>query len=205
MNKSYLLPDCYRKDPESNNYKLLEIGHIAIDKLMNDISDTKNSKDLTKAYGTTLEHFGNMIGQLRGSLDDNQYRYLLYMRIGKNLVTGNYNSVIRVARSMLGMDDNSNELAIDDAEGGNVHIRSIPLATLVASGFSSRQAIQLIKQLLPIGVGIITDGFEGTFEFDSSENVYDESKGFADLNNSFGGYLGLMLGDDDSAPVLPLR
>lgn len=205
MNKSYLLPDCYRKDPESNNYKLLEIGHIAIDKLMNDISDTKNSKDLTKAYGTTLEHFGNMIGQLRGSLDDNQYRYLLYMRIGKNLVTGNYNSVIRVARSMLGMDDNSNELAIDDAEGGNVHIRSIPLATLVASGFSSRQAIQLIKQLLPIGVGIISDGFEGTFEFDSSENVYDESKGFADLNNSFGGYLGLMLGDDDSAPVLPLR
>lgn len=205
MNKSYLLPDCYRKDPESNNYKLLEIGHIAIDKLMNDISDTKNSKDLTEAYGTTLEHFGNMIGQLRGSLDDNQYRYLLYMRIGKNLVTGNYNSVIRVARSMLGMDDNSNELAIDDAEGGNVHIRSIPLATLVASGFSSRQAIQLIKQLLPIGVGIISDGFEGTFEFDSSENVYDESKGFADLNNSFGGYLGLMLGDDDSAPVLPLR
>ena len=192
MNKSYLLPDCYRKDAESNNYKLLEIGHLAIDKLMNDISDT-------------LEHFGNMIGQLRGSLDDNQYRYLLYMRIGKNLVTGNYNSVIRVAGSMLGMDDNSNELAIDDAEGGNVHIRSIPLATLVASRFSSRQAIQLIKQLLPIGVGIITDGFEGTFEFDSSENVYDESKGFADLNNSFGGYLGLMLGDDDNAPVLPLR
>jgi len=205
MNKSYLLPDCYRKDPESNNYKLLEIGHLAIDKLMNDIIDTKNSKDLTKAYGATLEHFGNMIGQLRGSLDDNQYRYLLYMRIGKNLVTGNYNSVIGVARSMLGMNDNSNELAIDDAEGGNVHIRSIPLATLVASGFSSRQAIQLIKQLLPIGVGIITDGFEGTFEFDSSENVYDESKGFADLNNSFGGYLGLMLGDDDNAPVLPLR
>lgn len=205
MNKSYLLPDCYRKDPESNNYKLLEIGHLAIDKLMNDISDTKNSKDLTKAYGATLEYFGNMIGQLRGSLDDNQYRYLLYMRIGKNLVTGNYNSVIRVARSMLGMDDNSSELAIDDAEGGNVHIRSIPLATLVSSGFSSRQAIQLIKQLLPIGVGIITDGFEGTFEFDSSENVYDESKGFADLNNSFGGYLGLMLGDDDNAPVLPLR
>nr|DAR25827.1 MAG TPA: Protein of unknown function (DUF2612) [Caudoviricetes sp.] len=205
MNKSYLLPDCYRKDPESNNYKLLEIGHLAIDKLMNDIIDTKKSKDLTKAYGATLEYFGNMIGQLRGSLDDNQYRYLLYMRIGKNLVTGNYNSVIGVARSMLGMDDNSNELAIDDAEGGNVHIRSIPLATLVASGFSSRQAIQLIKQLLPIGVGIITDGFEGTFEFDSSENVYDESKGFADLNNSFGGYLGLMLGDDDNAPVLPLR
>lgn len=77
MNKSYLLPDCYRKDPESNNYKLLEIGHLAIDKLMNDISYTKNSKDLTKAYGATLEHFGNMIGQLRGSLDDNQYRYLL--------------------------------------------------------------------------------------------------------------------------------
>ena len=205
MNKAYLLPDCYRKDTESNNYKLLEIGHFAVDKLMDDINDTRESKDLTKAYGATLEHFGTMKGQPRGGLDDSQYRYLLYMRIGRNLVTGNYDSVIRVARSMLGMDDNSNELIVEDAKGGNVCIRSIPLSTLIASGFSSRQAIQLIKQLLPIGVGIITDGFEGTFEFDSSENVYDESKGFADLNRSFGGYLGLMLGDDDNAPVLPLN
>ena len=204
MNKSYLLPDCYRKDVDSNNYKLLEIGHLAIDKLMNDINDTRDSKDLTKAYGATLERFGTMIGQSRGSLNDTQYRYLLYMKIGKNLVTGDYNSVIKVVRAMLGISDNSDELVIEDAEGGNVRVKSIPLATLVASGFSSRQAIKLIEQLLPLGIGIITDSFEGTFEFGDTENIYDENKGFSDINGSIGGYLGLVLGDDDNAAVLPL-
>ena len=204
MNKSYLLPDCYRKDVDSNNYKLLEIGHLAIDKLMNDINDTRDSKDLTKAYGATLERFGSMIGQSRGSLNDTQYRYLLYMKIGKNLVTGDYNSVIKVVRAMLGISDNSDELVIEDAEGGNVRVKSIPLSTLVASGFSSRQAIKLIEQLLPLGIGIITDSFEGTFEFGDTENIYDENKGFSDINGSIGGYLGLVLGDDDNAAVLPL-
>lgn len=204
MNKSYLLPDCYRKDVDSNNYKLLEIGHLVIDKLMNDINDTRDSKDLTKAYGATLERFGAMIGQSRGSLNDTQYRYLLYMKIGKNLVTGDYNSVIKVVRAMLGIRYNSDELVIEDAEGGNVRVKSIPLSTLVASGFSSRQAIKLIEQLLPLGIGIITDSFEGTFEFGDTENIYDENKGFSDINGSIGGYLGLVLGDDDNAAVLPL-
>ena len=204
MNKSYLLPDCYRKDVDSNNYKLLEIGHLAIDKLMNDINDTRDSKDLTKAYGATLERFGAMIGQSRGSLNDTQYRYLLYMKIGKNLVTGDYNSVIKVVRAMLGISDNSDELVIEDAEGGNVRVKSIPLSTLVASGFSSRQAIKLIEQLLPLGIGINTDSFAGTFEFGDTENIYDENKGFSDINGSIGGYLGLVLGDDDNAAVLPL-
>lgn len=126
------------------------------------------------------------------------------MKIGKNLVTGDYNSVIKVVRAMLGISDNSDELVIEDAEGGNVRVKSIPLSTLVASGFSSRQAIKLIEQLLPLGIGIITDSFEGTFEFGDTENIYDENKGFSDINGSIGGYLGLVLGDDDNAAVLPL-
>ena len=82
MNGAYKLPDCYKKDVNSNNYKLLEISSSGVSELMVDIRAVQDSKDIRKAYGATLDRFGAMIGQPRGQLNDTQYRYLLYMRIG---------------------------------------------------------------------------------------------------------------------------
>ena len=67
---------------------------------------------------------------------------------------------------MFGITSTEDEIVIEDAENGNVNLRSLPLSVLVSSGFSSTQAVRLIDQLLPAGVGINTDSFEGTLEFD---------------------------------------
>jgi hypothetical protein len=204
VNGAYKLPDCYKKDVNSNNYKLLEISSSGVSELMVDIRAVQDSKDIRKAYGATLDRFGAMIGQPRGQLNDTQYRYLLYMRIGKNLVAGDYTSVISVIRAMFGITSTEDEIVIEDAENGNVNLRSLPLSVLVSSGFSSTQAVRLIDQLLPAGVGINTDSFEGTLEFDDDGTTYDEDRGLADLMGGIGGYLGLVLGDDDRISIMPL-
>ena len=40
------LPDCYRKDQDSNNYKLLELKSQAVEELKADIKAVKNVLDL---------------------------------------------------------------------------------------------------------------------------------------------------------------
>ena len=75
---------------------------------------------------------------------------------------------------------------------------------LVNAGFSSRQAVEMVERLLPICVKLFADNFEGTFTFSGEAMEYDAEAGFADIEQSIGGYLGLLLGEDDKIPVLPL-
>ena len=85
-----------------------------------------------------------------------------------------------------------------------VRLVKLPLSVLVDAGFSSRQVVGMIESLLPVGVSLYADNFEGTFEFAESGGEYDENVGFADIAQTVGGYLGLLLGDDDQITVLPL-
>ena len=85
-----------------------------------------------------------------------------------------------------------------------MRLTKFPVHVLTDAGFSSRQAAELIKTLLPVGVRLLVDNFEGTFEFADSANVYDESAGFGNIEQTIGGYLGLYFGDDDDIPVLPI-
>ena len=89
------LPDCYRKDSESNNYKLLELGRMATAELRDDIQAVLDCLDLNQAAGKTLELYGDMMGQRRGLLNDEQYRYMILSQIGRNVVQGDYNSIMR--------------------------------------------------------------------------------------------------------------
>ena len=73
------LPDCYRKDSESNNYKLLELGRMATAELRDDIQAVLDCLDLNQATGKTLELYGDMMGQRRGLLNDEQYLRLAVM------------------------------------------------------------------------------------------------------------------------------
>ena len=85
-----------------------------------------------------------------------------------------------------------------------VKLSKFPISVLMSAGFSSRQAVPMIEMLLPICVTLSADNFEGTFEFAQFDQEYDESSGFADIAQSIGGYLGLLLGDDDKIPILPI-
>lgn len=202
------LPDCYRKDPDSNNFKLLELGQEETGKLRSDIQAVLESLDLGHATGKTLDLYGDMLGQRRGLLNDEQYRYMLLSKIGRNTVQGDYNSIMRNLVLMFG--GQMGDIALDDLEVVEeerpcvVRLTKFPISVLVNAGFSSRQAVTMIETLLPICVTLSADNFEGTFEFSDTWQEYDAEAGFADLKQTIGGYFGLLLGEDDKIPVLPI-
>lgn len=197
------LPDCYRKDQESNHYKLLSLTGQDVDELKQDIQWVRDSLDLEKAFGQTLNLYGDMMGQNRGILNDEQFRYILKSRIAMNHVEGDYNSILQtvslIVRASL------HELEFKDGNlPCSVEVVRFPFQVLVNAGFSSKQALQMISMLLPVCVTISADNFEGTFEFSDVMDTYDRMAGFADLGQSYGGYFGLLFGEDDAAGDLPI-
>lgn len=202
------LPDCYRKDEDSNNHKLLELERLATEELRLDIKTVLDSLDLNQANGNTLDLYGDMLGQRRGLLNDEQYRYMILARIGRNVVQGDYNSVMSTLILMFGSQ--AGDITLDDleiVEGERpcvVRLTKFPVYVLINAGFSSRQAVSMIESLLPVCVTLSADNFEGTFEFADTADVYDEQAGFGNIGQTIGGYLGLYLGDDDKIPVLPI-
>ena len=199
MNRAERLPDCYRKDEYGNIYKLLYLNASAIEELKEDILAVGESLDLKIATGKTLDLYGEMV---------EQQRYMIQARIGRNNVQGSYPSVMKALLLMFGGkpgDITLEDLELDEGEDSCVvKLSKFPVSVLVNAGFSSRQAVEMVERLLPICVKLFADNFEGTFTFSGEAMEYDAETGFADIEQSIGGYLGLLLGEDDKIPVLPL-
>lgn len=202
------LPDCYRKDENSNNFKLLELNSRTIQELRKDLKAVLDVLDLNQAAGKTLDLYGDMLQQKRGLLNDEQYRYMLFSKIGRNTVQGDYNSIMNTL--VLMFNSQKGDITLDDLDlveedrACVVKLTKFPIFVLVNAGFSSRQAVTMIESLLPVCVTLSADNFEGTFEFAEFDGEYDKAAGFADLAQTYGGYFGLLLGEDDTIPVLPI-
>lgn len=221
-----LLPDAYYKGKNGNNFKLLSLNEQCAEALFNDINEVGDI-DLETATGKTLDLLGDTVGQLRGKLDDDQFRLMIQNKIGRNLCQGDYNSVVELITQMLGL--NTGEVVLRDSdEPCRVTIDTIPLERLVEKGFTAEQATVIIEQLLPVCVRLANAEFEGTFEFGEEEITYEmlENKtyseleehtyedlenaeidldaGFADEEQTIGGYLGFIKDDDTNDFKLPL-
>lgn len=207
-NSAYKLPDSYRKDKDSNTYKLLELTGQQANDLKKDFRAIYNCLDLDTVTGRTLDLYGLMLDQKRGLLNDTQYRYILYTAIGRNIGQGTYDSVMDIIVRMFNTEHG--QVTLDDFELSEVdkpckvRLTRFPLFVLINAGFSSKQAVQMIESLLPICVTIEADNFEGTFEFSDVDDEYDENRGFGNIEQTIGGYVGLFLGDDEKIPVLPI-
>ena len=196
------LPDSYAKG-NSNNYKLLNINEQAIADVKADMQAIFDVMDFQHATGHTLDLYGEMVGQQRGALNDTQYKIMILTRIGMNVAQGNYETVINALKQIFKCE--ANEIVLKDGvKPCTVELDTFPLEVLISAGFSSRHAVELIDSLLPVGVTVDNANFEGTFEFADTADVYDETTGFANIEQTIGGYLGLLLGDDENSPVLPL-
>lgn len=196
------LPDSYAKGKESNNYKLLNLNEQAIADAKADAQAVFDMVDIQQATGHTLDMYGDMVGQKRGVLNDTQYRFMILTRIGINVVQGNYKTVIESVKNIFGCEA-SDIILRDSEEPCRITIETFPLDVLVNAGFSSLQAIAMIESLLPVGVTVDNANFDGTFEFAETEDEYNETAGFADYEQTIGGYFGLLQGDDESSPILP--
>lgn len=197
------LPDYYKKDAESNNYRLLEVEKCAVSDLRADIASVLSVLDLNEASGRTLDLYGEMMNQPRGVATDSQYIYMIKSKIMRNISSGDYGSVVR-AICMTFDCDPSEVLILEKEEPCVVELVVLPLSVINKAGLTTRQTVAMIKQLLPVGITLESFLFEGTFTFSALETEYDASAGFCDVEDGvIGGYFGILYGEDDE-PILPI-
>lgn len=189
------LPDRYNKSAQSNNAKILAMEQDAVNLLRKELQEVYEIGDIFKATGKTLDLYGDMVGQPRGVATDDQYRYMIRLKIAQNISTGNYPSVLEALS--VAFNCHPSEICLVDAESAcAATLVSIPIATVTAANFTTIQAAALIQRLMPIGVSLESASFEGTFEFSDAEMEYSEEAGFTDAEGGeIGGYFGFIHGN----------
>lgn len=196
------LPDAYSKEIGSNNDKILEIEKSALDALRESVSALCESLEIEKAYGRTLDLYGEMFGQARGIATDEQYRVLIKNRIIRNLTNADFNSIVNAIAMTFGSDPSDIMLKELD-EPCKVTLEGLPISQLNASNIDVTTAVQIVNGLIPVGVHMESVSFSGTFEFaGGTELVYSAEAGFADEGHTIGGYLGLV--SDGTGSNLPV-
>ncbi|MDD6988782.1 hypothetical protein [Ruminococcus sp.] len=183
------LPDTYQKQTDSNNDKLLKIAKMSSDTLKTDILDVLNSLDIEQATGKTLDLYGEIVNQPRKSNNDIKYRINILAKIIRNVTDGDFDSIINAVSMSFNCDPSEVQIQ-NGSEAGTIDLLAIPLQTVESAELSQGEIVEIVKQLLPVGISLNTFLFSGTFEFADSENVADTDKGFANDTQTIGGYFG---------------
>lgn len=202
------LPDVYRKDPDSNNYKFFQIESEAVERTRATLEEIRNILFFENATGKTLDLYGERVGQPRGQAKDDKYLVMIKAKILRNLSNGSYPSVLNAICKTFDCDPSL--VKIKEIEPCVVELETMPFEVINKAGFTTSQAFSIIKSLLPVGVTLANFMFEGTFEFGENEDELDETKGFSDVgafpedenyDEVIGGYLGASIGDENDAEL----
>jgi hypothetical protein len=201
------LTDNYKKDSESNIGKLLNIVASELEDTKEAINKTGLYRDIDQAAGATLDRIGLNVQQFRGQATDPVYRILIKSKISRNLSDGSINTLIRVLSITLDINPNQiqvRELWQDATPEPAALFLNVPSESLNAVGFSLIQFGRLVNRIVAAGVKANVL-LQGTFSFSSieKESEFDEDKGFTDLDQIVGGYLGTVY-DPANDPDLPL-
>lgn len=187
------LPDCYKKSEQSNNYKILEIERYANAELRDSLNEIANILDIDNAAGATLNAYGERFGQPRGKATDEQYRTMIKSKIVRGLSNGTYKDVLDALCFTFGCDINDILIVESPEKPMTVTVEKAPLEQIIRAGFTSEQAMQITKSLLPIGITLESVTFNGTFTFGENEGEYNEVEGFGETTDGeIGGYFGWM-------------
>lgn len=197
------LPDCYKKDKGSNNYKLLELSKKNVDAFRECLISIENSLNLNNARGATLDLYGKLVGQSRGLATDEQYILLIKTRIMRNLANGSNKGVVDALCAILNCKQS--QVHITDTDNPCEVLITVPLGSIIEAELTVKQFNQLVKSILPVGVVLSANTiYEGTFEFSAAENEQDETAGFCDVEGgTIGGYFGALISEENET-VLPI-
>lgn len=209
------LPDAYKKTPESNNYKILETERYINEILRDDLRLIDEMLDITKASGKTLDLYGERVGQKRGAATDEQYRILILAKIARNLSNGTHESVVNCMCLTFSCEPSEVWFVDEDKKTCTVSIKQLPIEKIEQAGFTQKQALAIIKALIPVSVTLEDYYVESTFEFSAGEDdMYkeeNEEKGFSGerklsdgtTKTIYGGYFGYYFASDNE-PTLPI-
>lgn len=204
LNNDYIkkLPDCFEKAENSNNEKLLRINYDMLQALRTEIQKLSEALDINSVTGYTLDLYGEMLGQERGQLDDGRYKVLIMAAILKNLCKCDGNSIIDIMALVFDCDKDDFCIKDYEEESATVTLEKLPYSVLMAVGITGKEAARIVKQMLPAGVKLYADNFEGSFELGTIPMVKDNEKGFGNIEGTIGGSFGMALGRDES--IMPI-
>ena len=176
------LTDNYRKDPDSNIGKLLNVVAGEIEEVQTALEATESYRDIDQAAGATLDRIGLNAQQYRGVANDDMYRILIKSRLARNLSTGDMNTIIKVLAITLGVAESEIKVTELHALPVNPEPAAIflrfPPATINAAGLSANQFGRMISRVVAAGVRADIS-IEGTFAFSANptESEYDNPEG----------------------------
>lgn len=202
INHAKNLPDTYRKDVDSNNYKILEIERSACERLRDALRDIYGILDIDNARGKTLDMYGERVGQLRGNATDEQYIVMIKAKIMRNMANGSYNAICDAICATFGCEK-SDILIEETAEPCHVNASVFPVTQINEAGFTATQAIAILQSLIPICI-TLDPILIGSFTFADGEGDFDDEKGFTDVEGgTIGGDFAVVYGSDEET-VLPI-
>lgn len=202
----FRLTDVYKKDENSNIGKLLLIIDGEIEQIKSAFNKTEEWRDVNEVEGTTLDLFGENIGQVRGKTSDDIYRVLIKGKMALNRVDGTINKILSVLAVTL--DCGPSEITIKtlketgDNEPAAFMITQAPLDALNRVGLSPNQLTQIVQKTAAAGVRVSLINLNGTFSLSSQANVLETSDQGLSSDGSDGGTLGGVYSPDQES-VLP--
>ena len=197
------LPDSYAKDKGSNNYKLFQCIAPEFDLLQKTFEELERSLDIEYAYGQTLDKLGRNVNQTRGTTNDVTLRTLIKAKISADMSEGTINTLLDIIGFIISEgEEKSQIIELFNAVGLNEHaaIQVVsPIEGIMGAGVSLRQFVQLVSNVKAAGVRVVAD-LQGSFEFVENYES-DEGKGFADIEQTKGGTLGVLYDSEDDEPL----
>lgn len=197
------LPDSFAKSPRSNNYKILEIERTTAEEIEKKLETLAKTLNTEESKGRVLDDYGQMYGQGRGMATDSQYVYMIRAKVMRNISSGDYGSIVRAICKTFSCSPKYVSI-VEEETPCRVKVVVLPLNVINAAGLSVQQTVEMIKQLLPVGIKLESVLFDGSFEFTDKASEEDRDRGFADLEQSYGGFFGLLSGTETVEIALPI-
>ncbi|MGY4689356.1 hypothetical protein [Salibacterium sp. K-3] len=200
------ITDAYNKNPNSNIAKIISLVMSQLDELTATFERIEAWRAIDNAEGRTLDDIGLDLNQYRGTATDEIYRILLKSKTARDMSEGNTNTVINVLA--MAIDADPSEIGIsetwmdeDNPEPAGINVIEIPIERLNAVGMSGDQFIQFVAGSVAAGVYVRTIELEGTFSYGAIDEELDENGGFADVDQTTGGYYGALYEPGDERPL----
>ncbi|ADB58526.1 hypothetical protein [Archaeoglobus profundus] len=190
-----LLSTAFRKDPDSNNYKLLKVVDSEFSNIEQVVNDIKNAHLVDFATGKSLDYIASLFNVRRKQNEtDDHFRARIKLAFSKisNMATINdIKEIIAVA-----LNTKTSRVRVRDRYDLEVALFEvwIWLQDLNNAGLTLEEFQELIKAVKPAGVQVKAYQ-QGTFTYRSIEETSDPTKGYNDLANSnpdAGTYAGLL-------------
>lgn len=145
-----LLPERYRKPTTEKVYYAIFDDRA---KIRQALWEVEQSRDIDKAYGKTLDKFGENVGQFRLDEDDDLYRQLIKVRIIANLSLGNIPTINKVL-SVLTKDVYLGLKEVWDKE----EYRNEPSKIVIELGSSAKKfPFEIVEAIKSAGVRVLAE------------------------------------------------